>query len=106
MSSPPTTSVCAGEIDDASLIVSTDRFESSLSAIRRRPLLEIAAHLNRGHYGVIARIAGGSMRRDEIYREWRAQIAKARDAGVTIRQLNAHGHHAAASVAEHGFGGK
>src|SRR5215510_6253599 len=32
------------------------------------------------------------MDRREIRREWRAQIAKAREAGIPLRQLNAHGH--------------
>lgn len=106
-----------GVVGRTSLVVNTPFFESSLRALRARPALEVAIHLNltdgrpvlapaevptlvdgRGefgggrHYGVVARIASGRISRDDVQREWRAQIVKARHAGVPIRELNSHGH--------------
>ncbi|MBZ5557099.1 MAG: ChbG/HpnK family deacetylase [Acidobacteriia bacterium] len=106
-----------GIVQRTSLMVNTDCFEASVDALRRRPALEVGVHLNLTdgrpvlppqdvptlvdgsgcfhggrHYGVIARIVSGRMRTREIHREWRAQIAKAKTAGLALRQLNAHGH--------------
>ena len=107
-----------GVVRRASFIVNMDGFESSVEALRSRPSLDVAVHLNltdgrpilpaalvptlvdrkgffhggRHHYGVVARIAAGRMRTGEIHREWRAQIEKARAAGLRIQQLNSHGH--------------
>jgi chitin disaccharide deacetylase len=106
-----------GIVRRTSLVVNTPSFESSVKALRARPGLEIAIHLNltdgrpvlpaaavstlvddRGefpggrHYGIIARILSGRISRSDIHREWRAQIAKARSAGLTLHELNSHGH--------------
>lgn len=99
-----------------SVLSNSSLFEASVDALRLRPALEIALHLNLtdgqpissatdvpsllngcgcfhgGHGDVIARIVTGRMNRREIHREWRAQIAKVRSAGLNIRQLNGHGH--------------
>jgi predicted glycoside hydrolase/deacetylase ChbG (UPF0249 family) len=99
------------------LIVNTPSFDTSVAALRERPALEVAIHLNltdgqpvlpadavptlvddRGrfyggrHYGIVGRILSGRMRRDEVHREWRAQIAKAHGAGLALHELNSHGH--------------
>ena len=91
-----------GIVRRTSLLVNTPSFESSVEALRQRPTLEVAIHLNltdgrggfRGgrHYGVIAGIVSGRVRRLDIHREWRAQIVKARSAGVALQELNSHGH--------------
>jgi predicted glycoside hydrolase/deacetylase ChbG (UPF0249 family) len=106
-----------GVVNRTSLLAHTALFESSIEALRRRPGLEVAVHLNltdgrpvlplaqvrtlvddRGyfpggrHFGVIAGIVNGRSSRLEIYHEWRAQIAKVRDAGLAPAELNAHGH--------------
>lgn len=106
-----------GIVRRTSLIVNTASFDSSVEALRSRPALEVAIHLNltdgrpvlpagtvpslvdeRGclhggrHYGIVARILSGRMKRGDIHREWRAQIAKAQGAGLALRELNSHGH--------------
>ena len=106
-----------GIVRRASLIVNTPSFDTSVAALRERPALEVAIHLNltdgqpilpadtvptlvddRGsfhggrHYGIVGRILSGRMRRDEVHREWRAQIAKAHAAGLALHELNSHGH--------------
>jgi predicted glycoside hydrolase/deacetylase ChbG (UPF0249 family) len=106
-----------GIVRRTSLVVNTPSFDASVEALHRRPSLEVAVHLNLTdgrpvlppadvstlvdasgcfhggrHYGVIARILSGRIRRDEIHREWRAQIAKAQGARLTLRELNSHGH--------------
>lgn len=106
-----------GIVGRTSLLVNTPSFASSVDALGDRPALEVAIHLNltdgqpvlsakdvptlvtsRGcfhggrHYGIIAAIASGRMSRREIHAEWRAQIAKARGAGIAIQELNSHGH--------------
>lgn len=106
-----------GIVRRTSLIVNTPSFDTSVEALRNRPALEVAIHLNltdgrpvlpadtvptlvdgRGcfhggrHYGIVARILSGRMSRRDIHREWRAQIAKARGAGLALRELNTHGH--------------
>jgi predicted glycoside hydrolase/deacetylase ChbG (UPF0249 family) len=106
-----------GVVQRTSLLVNMPVFESSVDALRRRPGLEIAVHLNLTdgppvlpaadvpslvdgsgcfvggrHYGLIAAIVAGRVKPDEIRREWRAQIAKAARAGLRLQELNAHGH--------------
>jgi predicted glycoside hydrolase/deacetylase ChbG (UPF0249 family) len=106
-----------GVVTRTSLLVNTPLFESSVEALRRRPGLEVAIHLNLTdgrpvlpatevpslvdaegrfaggrHYGVIAGIMAGRVDRGDIHREWRAQIAKGKGAGLTFSELNAHGH--------------
>jgi predicted glycoside hydrolase/deacetylase ChbG (UPF0249 family) len=105
-----------GVVGRTSLLVNTPLFDSSVEALRSRPDLEVAIHLNLtdgspvlpvadvpslvdgrgcffgGHYGVIAGILGGRISRQEILREWRAQMVKARSAGLRLREMNAHGH--------------
>jgi hypothetical protein len=106
-----------GIVHRTSFMVNTDWFESSVEALRSRPALEVGVHLNLTdgrpvlpaedvptlvngsgrfhggrHYGVIARTLSGRMSQRDIHREWRAQIAKARSAGIPLQQLNAHGH--------------
>lgn len=96
-----------GVVGRTSLVVNTPQFEASVEALRRRPGLEVAIHLNvtdgrpvlppeevptlvdgggsfRGgrHYAVLAGILAGRVRRSDVHREWQAQIAKARDAGL------------------------
>lgn len=106
-----------GVVQRTSFIVNTEYFEPCAEALRRRPALEVGIHLDltdgrpvlpagevpslvnrngcfRGgrHYGVLARILSGWMVRREIRSEWRAQIAKAKRAGIDVKYLNAHGH--------------
>ena len=106
-----------GIVRRTSLVVNTPLFDSSVEALRSRPALEVAVHLNLTdgrpvlpaasvptlvgghgcfhggrHFGVVARILAGRMRRGDIYREWHAQIAKAQRAGLVIQELNSHGH--------------
>jgi predicted glycoside hydrolase/deacetylase ChbG (UPF0249 family) len=106
-----------GIVQRTCLMVTTPHFESSVEALLRRPALEVAIHLdltdgqpvlpaaavpslvNRHgrfhggrHYGVLARIVVGRMSRREIRDEWRAQIVRAQNAGIEIRQLTSHGH--------------
>lgn len=106
-----------GVVGRASLLVNGQTFDAAVAAVKARPSLEVALHLNltdgapvlppeqvpslvgrdgrfRGgrHYGIVAALATGRMRTDEVYREWRAQAQRAMDAGVTIAELNAHGH--------------
>jgi chitin disaccharide deacetylase len=106
-----------GVVGRTSLVVNGPSFEASVEALRQRPALQVAIHLNitdgapvlpaaqvaslvdregrfRGgrHYGIIAGILGGRIRTSEIGREWRAQIARARDAGIGLCEMNAHGH--------------
>jgi predicted glycoside hydrolase/deacetylase ChbG (UPF0249 family) len=106
-----------GIVGRTSLLVNTPLFGASVEALRERPDLDVAVHLNltdgrpvltasrvptlvgpdgafRGgrHYAVAARMAAGWMSVAEIRDEWRAQIAKAVDAGLRVGQLNAHGH--------------
>lgn len=106
-----------GIVQRTSLIVNTDHFDASIDALLRRPALEVGIHLNltdgrpaapvdevphlvnrdgsfRGgrHYGVLARILSGRNPRPEIRSEWRAQIAKAKSAGIEVTHLNGHGH--------------
>lgn len=106
-----------GVVKRTSFLVTTEHFERSVNALLRRPALEVGIHLDltdgrsvrppgavptlvdrhgrfRGgrHYGVLARILSGRMSRDEIRSEWRAQIAKAKGAGLDVKHLNGHGH--------------
>jgi chitin disaccharide deacetylase len=106
-----------GIVQRTTLMANTEYFDASLTALRIRPALEVGIHLNltdgepvlaarhvptlvnrhgafRGgrHYSVTARILCGRMAGREIRSEWEAQIARARDAGVDIRHLSAHGH--------------
>jgi chitin disaccharide deacetylase len=106
-----------GVVRRTSLLVNLPRFERSIEALRARPALEVAMHLNvtdgppvlpprevptlvdsQGcfpggrHYGIIAGIVTGRVNDAEIHHEWHAQIEKARNAGVQLRELNAHGH--------------
>src|SRR5262245_13268508 len=104
-------------VQRTSVLVNTEWFEASVEALRHRPSLEACVHLNLTdgrpvlparqvptlvdddgrfhggrHYGVIAKILGGQISRGDILREWRAQIAKAGTGGLTVRELNSHGH--------------
>jgi predicted glycoside hydrolase/deacetylase ChbG (UPF0249 family) len=106
-----------GIVGRTSLLVNTARFDASVGALRERPALDVALHLNltdgepvlpaaavptlvddagrfRGgrHYGILAGILSGRISRREIGDEWRAQIEKARSAGIAIQELNSHGH--------------
>jgi predicted glycoside hydrolase/deacetylase ChbG (UPF0249 family) len=106
-----------GIVRRASLIVNTPSFDASVEALQQRPALDVAIHLNLTdgrpvlpadavptlvdaggsfpggrHYGIVGRILSGRMSRDEVHREWRAQIAKAQGAGVVLQELNSHGH--------------
>lgn len=106
-----------GVVGRTSWLVNTPYFASSVQSLRSRPALEVALHLNltdgrpvlaphdvptlvdsdgcfRGgrHYGIIAGIVTGRVSRRDILNEWRAQIAKARSAGVPLHELNSHGH--------------
>jgi predicted glycoside hydrolase/deacetylase ChbG (UPF0249 family) len=106
-----------GVIGRASLVANGPSFAAAVALLTARPTLEVALHLNltdgapvlpardvpslvdaRGqfpggrHYGVALALAMGRMSRDEVYREWYAQAALVRDAGLVIRELNAHGH--------------
>jgi len=106
-----------GVVSRTSFMVNTEHFDASVTALRRRPGLQVGVHLNltdgrpvlpvdrvrslvnargtfRGgrHCGVALRILSHRMRRDEIRREWEAQIGRARDAGIAVMHLNAHGH--------------
>lgn len=106
-----------GVVHRTSLIVTTHHFDESVKTLRCRPALGVALHLNLTdgppvlpagevrsllgrnglflggrHYAVAAAIAAGRMSRRQIGAEWRAQIARARDAGIAITQLNSHGH--------------
>lgn len=106
-----------GVVHRTSLVVNLPRFERSIEALRARPTLEVAMHLNltdgppvlpprevstlvspQGsfaggrHYGIIAAIIAGRVSVPEIHCEWRAQIEKALNADVPLRELNAHGH--------------
>lgn len=107
----------AGMVARTSLLVNGGSFNESIAALRQRPTLDVAIHLNltdgrpvlpasevpslvgsdgrfRGssHVATALSLAVGRTRAAEVYREWRAQIARARDAGVTFTELNAHGH--------------
>ena len=106
-----------GIVQRTTLMVNTDYFDASVAALRSRPALEVGIHLNltdgrpvlvarqvptlvnrhgafRGgrHYSVAALILCGRMTCREIRSEWEAQIARAKDAGVDVQQLSAHGH--------------
>lgn len=106
-----------GVVERTSFMMTTPHFRASVEALRSRPALEVAIHLDltdgrpvlpaaevpslvgqdgafRGgrHYSVLAGILVGRVSRREIRAEWRAQVARARDAGLEIAQLNAHGH--------------
>lgn len=106
-----------GIVQRAAFMVNTEYFAASLAALRSRPALEVGIHLNltdgppvlpascvptlvnrhgafRGgrHYSVAALILCGRMSGREIHSEWKAQIIRAKDAGVDVRQLSAHGH--------------
>lgn len=106
-----------GVVGRTSLLVNTPLFESSVKSLRSRPALEVAVHLNLTdgrpvlapdevptlvdshgcfgggrHYGIIAGIVSGRVSRRDILNEWRAQIVKARSAGLPLRELNSHGH--------------
>lgn len=106
-----------GVVDRTSVIVNGPAFESGLPELRRRPRLRTGIHLNMTdgapvlppervpslvgpdgrfpggrHVRVLARLLAGRVRLDELREEWRAQIARARDAGLEIAHLNAHGH--------------
>lgn len=106
-----------GIVQRTSFLVNTEHFDSSVQALRKRPALQVAIHLNltdgrpvlparevpslvgrngafRGgrHYGVAARVIGGQIRRSEVRAEWEAQIARAKAAGIEIKHLNGHGH--------------
>jgi predicted glycoside hydrolase/deacetylase ChbG (UPF0249 family) len=106
-----------GIVRRTSVVVNTPSFDSSVEALRSRPSLEVAVHLNLTdglpvlpvptvptlvdghggfhggrHFGVVARILAGRISRRDIHREWHAQIAKAQRAGLMIQELNSHGH--------------
>ena len=106
-----------GIVQRTCFLVNSEHFQTSAEALRRRPLLEVAIHLNltdgrpvlpafevptlvnrtgafRGgrHYGVLARIVTGQMSRRDIKAEWTAQIARAKEAGIEVGQLTSHGH--------------
>src|SRR5712692_800521 len=106
-----------GTVLRTSLIVNTDGFDHSVDRLRRRPRLQAGIHLNltdgrpvlpptevpslvnaQGafiggrHYGVLFRILAGRFRLAHIRAEWRAQAARAKQAGIRLSHLNSHGH--------------
>ncbi|HUG54969.1 MAG TPA: ChbG/HpnK family deacetylase [Vicinamibacteria bacterium] len=106
-----------GVVRRTSFIVNTSGFDRSLERIAARPGLQVGVHLNLTdgrpvsppnevrslvtgtgefvggrHFRVLASVAAGWFALEDIRREWRAQLAKARAAGLAITHLDAHGH--------------
>ena len=106
-----------GVVTRTSVMVNSPSFDSGLEGLRRRPGLGTGIHLNMTdgrpvlppeqvpslvgrdgcfpggrHYAVLAYLLSGRISMNELRAEWRAQIAKARAAGLELGHLNAHGH--------------
>lgn len=104
-------------LNRVSWIVNTGYFQESARFLSEHPRLLAGVHLNltdgrpvlppsavpslvnlKGefiggrHYAVLARIVLNIFKVQEIKAEWRAQIQKAKEAGVGIYHLNSHGH--------------
>ncbi|MBW2293501.1 MAG: ChbG/HpnK family deacetylase, partial [Deltaproteobacteria bacterium] len=106
-----------GVVSQTSLLANSAIFEESLAALRARPALRVGVHLNLTdglpicpreqvptlvtqagefaggrHFMVSARLLSGRTKRDEVRAEWRAQLTRIVEAGITIRHLDGHGH--------------
>ena len=106
-----------GVVDRTSVVANGPAFESGLEGLRRRPRLVTGIHLNMTdgrpvlppeqvpslvgrdgcfpggrHYLVLGRVLAGRVSMDELREEFRAQVERARSAGLELRHLNSHGH--------------
>jgi chitin disaccharide deacetylase len=106
-----------GLVGRTSFIVGMDGFDRSVELLSTRRGLRVGVHLNLTdgrpvlpaarvptlvnraghfvggrHYQVLASVVTGRFSRAEIRSEWRAQIARARGAGVAVTHLDSHGH--------------
>jgi predicted glycoside hydrolase/deacetylase ChbG (UPF0249 family) len=106
-----------GVVRRTSLAVNGPGFAASIDALRMRPALDVAVHLNLtdgpsilppdavpslvdrtgafkgGRHALVASlVAVGRFRQAEIRAEWEAQIARAHDSGIRVTHLNSHGH--------------
>ncbi len=106
-----------GVVNRVSIIVGTEYFKESVSALKKTPRLEVGVHLNltdgrpilhasnvrslvnkRGgfiggrHIAVATGVMFGALSIIEIRAEWSAQIDRAKRAGLKITFLNSHGH--------------
>lgn len=106
-----------GIVNRTSIIVGTEYFKESVSALKKTPRLEVGVHLNltdgkpilhvshvsslvnkKGefiggrHIAVATGVMFGALSVNEIRAEWSAQIDRAKKAGLNITFLNSHGH--------------
>ena len=105
-----------GLVTSTSLLANGRAFDSALAVSRNHPELGIGVHLNLsdgpptaeassvrgllnssgqlegGPESLLLRIAGRSLRVEEVEREWDAQIAKVKSAGIVPTHLDGHKH--------------